>query len=134
MAERIPSTSPEKAQWAKLVELLEESKQGSKDGKSWSLLRYTPAAAPRVAPSTEPATTPSQLHRRGPATVEHWIELEIVYDDGTPYQGNCVVELPGGRTTEGPPGENGMVRLDGLASGNCQAWVPDLDAEVFAAP
>jgi hypothetical protein len=64
---------------------------------------------------------------------EHWIEVEIVYEDGTPYEGDCTLELPDGRKTKGPPGEKGIVRIDGTTPGSCKLSFEDLDAASVAA-
>ena len=64
-------------------------------------------------------------------TKRDWIEIEIVYDDGTPYDGNCHVQLPSGAETDGAPDEDGVVRIDGLLPGSCRVSFPDLDASVW---
>jgi hypothetical protein len=102
-----------------------------KPGRGLRLLRYTDSGGGVAAPSAEPASTPSQL--RPKIAEDHWIEIEVVYEDGAPFDGNCVVELPGGRVTEGPPDEGGIIRIDGLTAGDCKLRIPDLDAETFAA-
>jgi hypothetical protein len=89
------------------------------------LLRYVPRGS--STPSDEPALTPSQLR---PKPVEDWIEISIVYDDGTPFTDDCVVELPGGRSTNGPPGEGGVIRMDGIPPGDCKVQFPTL-ADAF---
>ncbi len=97
-------------------------------GDRWSgrgilLLRYRPAFSlpkPRVAAES---VTPSQF---APKVAERdWIELQLQWDDGTPFDGDFVLTLPGGRTTGGPPDDGGLVRVDGLDSGNCKLTFPD---------
>lgn len=98
------------------------------EGRSLSLLLYSPGGGTSDSPDdSDPAVTPSQLNT--PDT--HWIEVAIVYDDGTPYDGNCVLTVPGGRSNSGPPGANGTVRMDGLTAGDCKLQLPDLDAAAF---
>ena len=59
-----------------------------------------------------------------------WIELKIQFDDGAPYPGNCVIELPGGDRSEGPPDAEGVIRMERLDPGSCKVSFPDLDFTV----
>jgi hypothetical protein len=126
MADRIPTTAEERARWAEAASMALEPPEG----RGLSLLRYDTLGSGTKADSPdEPAVTPSQL--RPKIADEHWIEIEVVYDDGARFEGSCVVELPGGRTTEGPPGEGGRVRVDRLTAGDCKLSFPALDAGAF---
>jgi hypothetical protein len=126
MAESIATTPAEKARWDEAVALA--TKQGQRR-EGLSLLRFVPVQAPTKTTTAEPAATPSQL--RAKIAPDAWIEIEIVYDDGTAYLGNCVVEAPDGSVTEGPPDEDGVVRMKGLTPGACKFKLPALDTEVF---
>lgn len=126
MAARIPRTTDERARWGEAVLMVRDPSEG----RGLSLLRYTPGGGGVVPDDDDDDTiTPSQLR----PTVEdkHWVQITVVYDDGTPFDGNCVVELPGGRTTEVPAEEGGTVHIDGLTAGTCKVQFPDLDAAAF---
>ncbi|MEA2695757.1 MAG: hypothetical protein QOI66_28 [Myxococcales bacterium] len=134
MAPKVANTPDQKAAWA---DIEKENTSGGAD--NWQraagkpiLLRLAPTVVPSRVPSASPAVTPSQVQSK-PAS-EHWIELEIVYDDGTPFDGNCAVELPGGRISDGSPNGKGVVRIDALSSaGDCKITFPKLDGDAFAA-
>lgn len=71
--------------------------------------------------------TPSQL---APKVAEQdWIELQLKWDDGSAYDGDFLLTLPGGRTTEGPPDEGGVVRVDNVDSGDCKLTFPGLSPD-----
>ncbi|HXJ21350.1 MAG TPA: hypothetical protein VMT03_14055 [Polyangia bacterium] len=123
MAARFTRRPDFRGRWEQAAGLLTD---GS-DENGLMLLRYTPPSG-GVAPADEaPATTPSQLK---PAIApEYWIEIELVYDDDTPFDGSSQLQLPGGRTIDATPDESGVVRVDGLtADGDCKLTFPDIAA------
>lgn len=73
-----------------------------------------------------PTATPSQL--RPKVAQQDWIEIRMEYDDGSPFDGSCVLLLPDSRKTEGPPDADGVVRLERLDPGSCKLSFPELDA------
>ena len=119
MAARIPTTPSESALWVQVVALA-----NAQDGRGGvALLRNTRRPAPPPPPSPPPAT-PSSLQPK--VAVQDWIELQIVYDDDSPFTENCIVTLPDGRDTQGPPDAQGMVRMDNIPSGSCTVKFPTL--------
>jgi predicted component of type VI protein secretion system len=60
-----------------------------------------------------------------------WIEIEVVFDDGTPFTGNCVVDLPSNLRTDGAPDDEGLIRIEGIDPGSCKVSFPDLDGAVW---
>ena len=132
MAEQVAATSDEHAVWSKAMKesAVKEPEGPAIGGGRLTLLRYLTTAG-RAASSTAPeAITPSKL--KADVAPEHWIQIEVVYEDGTPFEGSCVIELPDGRRSEGPPGEAGKIRIDALtAAGDCKVRFPDLDAGSF---
>jgi hypothetical protein len=90
------------------------------------LMRPRPAAAPPLRESAPPPP-PS----KAPVAKQSWIELQIEYEDGTPYPGNVVVEVPGGVRSEEPPDDKGNIRLDRINPGSSKVSFPDLDASAF---
>jgi hypothetical protein len=71
--------------------------------------------------------TPSQV--RASLAQQDWFEIEIEYEDGSPFDGNAAIELPGGRRTDGPPDADGVVRVDGIDPGSCKVSFPSLDTD-----
>jgi type VI secretion system secreted protein VgrG len=63
------------------------------------------------------------------AKKKHWLEVELVDQDGDPLPGEAYrIILPDGETpVEGTLDEKGFVRLDGLDAGSCQVSFPNLD-------
>jgi hypothetical protein len=127
MADTVPKTPDERDQWAKAVKLIDEPERNG----ALRILRYTPPISVAPPSSSGPATTPSQL--RPLIADDDWIELVIVYDDGVAFTASCTVELPGGKVTEGPPDDGGLVRIDGLTTGACKLSFPDLKVASSAA-
>jgi hypothetical protein len=128
MAQKIPKTPEERTRWSEAVLMVRDPSVG----RGLSLLRYAPGGGGAVDESDDDDDdpfTPSQLKPN--IATEHWIEIAIVYDDGTPYAGNCKVALPDGRNTDGAPSA-GVVRVDGMtAAGTCKLQMPDLDGDAF---
>jgi hypothetical protein len=116
------STPQDRALWKQVVASLSD-KSGD---KSLRLLRDTPASGMGTPDEAPAPAAPTQRE-----TKRDWIEIEVVYDDGTPYDGNCHVQLPSGAETDGAPDEDGVVRIDGLLPGSCRVSFPDLDASVW---
>jgi len=124
MADSLSTTAEQRARWAEALAFATEPAKG----RGIRLLRHIPA---RYTQSIELAAPAPPPRARAPAAPEHWIEVEIVYEYGTPFMGNCVLTLPGGKVTEGPPGEGGLLCMDGLTAGTCKLRFPELDAGAF---
>jgi hypothetical protein len=124
IAGKLSITPEQRARWSEAQALVVKPAKGH----GLKLLRYAPA---RISEIILPAAPPLPARSRDEAAPKHWIEIEVVYDDGTPFTGNCLVTLPGGKETEGPPGEGGLLCLDGLNGGTCKVSFPELDAETF---
>jgi len=126
MAERLVRTPEKRGSWLDLAGKVTDGRAGV----GVVMLRHQPAA-PAEPPkrSDAPAVTPSQVR---PKTAElDWVEIKIVYDDGSPFDGRCAIELPGGRKTSGSPGADGVIRFDGIDPGACKLSFPDLDADAW---
>ena len=123
MAETLAKSATDRSLWAQITEAV--ARPGDK--ARIVLLKWKPAAA---APAPAVAAPPSKP-APPPVAKLSWIEIEIVFDDGTPFAGNCVVELPGGVRTEGAPDNEGLIRMENLDPGSCKVSFPDLDAAVW---
>jgi hypothetical protein len=84
------------------------------------------------------ATHQGCVGQTGPTVVDpshlDWIEFLLVDEDdqpvaGEPYQ----LTLPDGSVLEGQLDEQGLVRVEGIPSGDCTIYFPDLD-QVLSAP
>ena len=62
-------------------------------------------------------------------TERHWLEIELVDQDGNPVAGEAYhIVLPDGETVaDGTLDEKGFARLDGLEAGSCEVSFPNLD-------
>ena len=123
IAETAARSPADRASWAEVREAISRPDERARI----VLLRPRPASfvpAPPAAPAPAPAPGPA-------VATQTWIELEIVFEDGSPFPGNCVVELPGGVRSEGPPDEQGVVRIERIDPGTCKVSFPDLDATAW---
>ena len=125
MAEWIPRNDDERAAWLQLADRLTDDERA--DGIR--LLRITFVAA-AVAPEVVQATTPSAMRAAAAAQAAEktWIEIDVRYEDGTPFAENIIVELPGGKKTEGAPDGQGIIRIDGIDPGSCKLSIPEAEA------
>jgi hypothetical protein len=83
-------------------------------------LQGATAPAPEAVAAPKPPARPMIAKRT-------WIEFKIQFDDGAPYPGNCVIEVPGGIKSEGPPDGEGVIRIDRIDPGSVKIAFPDLD-------
>ena len=127
MAERLAKVPDERLSWKRLADKLTDRRGGA----GILLMRNAPPSGGSAArPAVEaPLTTPSQA--RAQVATQDWIEIKIEYTDGSPFDGNCIVELPDGRRTEGAPDSNGVIRVDGINPGSCKLSFPQLDAAAW---
>ena len=122
----LAQTPAHHAAWQALAAALTDPQRGA---GVLMLRERPPASAPAVRPDV-PVVTPSQLAPK--IAPQDWIELQLEWDDGTPFDEDFVLTLPGGRITKGPPDEGGLVRVDGLDSGDCKLTFPDRFPEASA--
>jgi hypothetical protein len=126
LAEATARSPADRAAWAEVREAVSRADAQARI----VLLRPRPAsfvpaplpAAPAPAPAARPAVA-----------IQTWIEIEILFEDGTPFTGNCVVELPGGVRSEGAPDGEGIVRIERIDPGTCKVSLPELDAPAWKA-
>lgn len=124
MEPSLAATPAGRVAWQALAAALTDPQRGA----GVLMLRHLPApASPSVKPDV-PLVTPSQLAAK--LVQQDWIEVQLEWDDGTPFDEDFLLTLPGGRTTQGPPDTGGLVRVDGLQPGDCRLTFPDL----FPAP
>ncbi|HXU64430.1 MAG TPA: hypothetical protein VN962_22175 [Polyangia bacterium] len=122
----LAQTPADHAAWQALAAALTDPQRGT---GVLMLREKPPASAPAVRPDV-PVVTPSQL---APKIAEQdWIELQLEWDDGTPFDENFLLTLPGGRTIKGSADAGGLVRVDGLHSGDCKLTFPDRFPEASA--
>ena len=68
----------------------------------------------------------------GGATKPHWIEIELVDEDGNPVPGEQYsITLPDGSVASGTLDGQGKARVDGIDPGTCQVTFPNLDQSVW---
>jgi len=127
LAERSARTAQERASWAEIADNLSST---SRPGGL--VLMYERQGGGRELERPDaPAETPSQVLQQIAPT--DWIEVKVLYDDGTPYDGTCSIVLPDGRKIDGTPDADGTLRFDGIDPGSCQVSFPDLDGSAVAA-
>ena len=124
MTQRMGNTPHKRSLWEKVAESLTDA-----DGAERGLLLLRDedrTTSPTPQSASGPAVMPSKV--RAQVAETQWIEILALYEDGTPYKGTAIVTVPGGRKLQGPPGEGGITRLDGLDPGTCDVSFPELDA------
>lgn len=97
---------------------------------------FTEAAAQAAVQSQEPATTPLQdeeaQQSRPPASETHWIEIELLDDDGKPVPNEAyVVDLPDGTQSTGVTDGDGKARVSGIDPGTAKVSFPNLDKSAY---
>ena len=94
------------------------------------LIWLVPLGRPQPRPAPKPTPAPPAPGRRVPPVVPdtHWIEIELVDDQGTPVPGAqyLIVAPDRGRYT-GVTDQRGIARVDGLVSGECRVTFTRLD-------
>jgi hypothetical protein len=86
--------------------------------------------------SAEPAFTPSQLAKmrtQGEQKEEHWIEIELVWEDGTSVPGaKYLIVTPDKEERTGVTDSYGRARIDGIVvPGQCKISFPEIDGEAW---
>ena len=67
-----------------------------------------------------------------PSKPPHWIEIELLDDDGNPVPGEQYqITLPDGSVTSGTLDSKGKARVDGIDPGTCKVTFPKLDQSVW---
>jgi hypothetical protein len=93
-----------------------------------------------TAAATTAASTPLQDEEAAKATQEnapaaeetHWIEIELVDDDGKPVADELYfVELPDGSSLTGRTDGEGRARVEGVDPGTAKVSFPDLDKSLY---
>lgn len=65
---------------------------------------------------------------------EHWIEIELVDDEGNPQPGEqYFIELPDGSTMSGRLDSEGKARVEGVDPGEAKVSFPEMDRGVYDA-
>jgi hypothetical protein len=93
-----------------------------------------PQRSDRAYPAADAPSVPIPPVARKAADVPlHWIEIELLGEDGVPIQGEAYrVICPDGRIVEGCLDENGYARVGGIVGGrNCRVGFPRLDGDAW---
>jgi hypothetical protein len=97
------------------------------------------AAAAASGSQTQAKTTPLQDEQAAKEEKgtqepeeEHWIEIELLDDDGKPVAGESYfVELPDGSQLSGRTDGQGRARVEGVDPGTAKVSFPDLDKKMY---
>jgi hypothetical protein len=94
------------------------------------------AAAQATTQQQQETTTPAQdeeAAQEQPAAAEkHWIEIELVDDDGKPVPNEMyVIELPDGTQRTGVTDGDGKARVGGIDPGTAKVSFPNLDKSSY---
>lgn len=85
--------------------------------------KTTPLQDEEAAKQDKPAQEPEE---------EHWIEIELVDDEGKPLAGErYFVELPDGSSISGSTDSQGRARVEGVDPGTAKVSFPDLDQKLY---
>ncbi len=84
----------------------------------------------RVIPSDAPTHDPDSPENQ---VKKHWIEIELVDEDGNPVPGEPYkITLPDGTTVaDGTLNEKGWARVENIDPGTCEVTFPTLDKETW---
>lgn len=93
-------------------------------------------SAASVATQGQTTTTPLEDEQAAPKKEEpkpvHFIEIELVDDDGKPVPNEAyVIELPDGTKRTGRTDGEGKARLTGIDPGTAKVSFPDLDKSAY---
>ena len=104
---------------------------GAAQPKSGSQLSPAKASALSVLPDA-PTHDPNSAQNRDK---KHWIEIELLDEDGNPVPGEPYrITLPDGTTAaSGTLDHKGCARVDHIDPGTCQVTFPNLDKEAWQA-
>jgi hypothetical protein len=93
------------------------------------VLRIVPRSSSLETASQVAAITPSQLARQQPTVEVHWIEIELLDENGAPVANEPYrLELPDGTIQTGKLDSEGRAFVSGIAvPGECQISFPDID-------
>jgi type VI secretion system secreted protein VgrG len=83
--------------------------------------------SPRPAPSSSPEQKKKEDKKK------HWIEIDLVDDEGKPVPGEPYeIKMPDGSVKKGSLDENGFARVDGIEDpGNCEITFPNRDKKAW---
>lgn len=85
--------------------------------------KTTPLQDEEAAKQDKPAQEPEE---------EHWIEIELLDDEGKPLAGErYFVELPDGSSLSGTTDGQGRARVEGVDPGTAKVSFPDLDKKLY---
>ena len=89
-----------------------------------------PGAGTLALRSNSPTHNPNSPENK---TKVHWIEIELLDEDGNPVSGETYsITLPDGTTVaDGTLDEKGRARVDNIDPGTCKITFPNLDGEAW---
>ncbi|PZR73832.1 MAG: type VI secretion system tip protein VgrG [Chthoniobacterales bacterium] len=103
--------------------------QSKQAAKQMSLSALTLAGARKSAASDAPMHDPNSEENK---QKKHWIEIELVGEDGKPIPGETyLITLPDGKTQDGTLDDKGLARVDGIDPGTCKVTFPNLDKDAW---
>ncbi len=92
-------------------------------GASQAAATTTPLQDEEAAKQEKPAQEPEE---------EHWIEIELLDDEGKPLAGEAYfVQLPDGSSINGRTDAQGRARVEGVDPGTAKVSFPDLDKNLY---
>lgn len=131
LSESPQASAGDRLLWKQALERLVDVNVARHTDEGVALLRYAPPIQRAVYEAAAPAPRPSQP--RPLIATTDWIELEIVYEDGTPFAEDCALKLPDGRVTKGRAGKGGVVRVEGIDPGSCSFSLPNVQPDAVSA-
>lgn len=94
----------------------------------------TPAAAPPRPTPLQDEEAAKAAKPPAAAEPEHWIEIELLDDEGKPIAGErWFIEMPDGSNLSGRTDGQGRARVDGVDPGTARVSFPDLDKKSYQA-
>jgi hypothetical protein len=90
------------------------------------------ASTQQTTPLQDEEAAQAQQQNAPAADEKHWIEIELIGEDGKPVAGESYfVELPDGSSISGRTDGQGRARIDGVDPGTAKVSFPDMDKKGY---
>jgi type VI secretion system secreted protein VgrG len=130
-AKLVPASAPAEAEVADNADPGSKEPTYKQQREQMSPVKYKAMNAPSHSPGGSGGAGAGE--GKSDEKKRHWIEIELVDEDGKPVPGeNYMITLPDGSTVAtGTTDEKGRARVEGIDPGQCKVTFPDLDKDAW---